>query len=63
LAHDEIVIAVDEKPNPQALERARPTQRMRPGQGERQEFEYERHGIVNFLALLILHSGEMRRVA
>lgn len=49
LAHDEIVIAVDEKPNLQALERARATQPMRAGQGERQEFEYERHGTVDFL--------------
>ncbi len=60
LDHDEVVIAIDEKPNLQALERARATQPMRTGQGERQEFEYERHGTVNFLALLILHSGKMR---
>jgi transposase len=60
LEHDEIVIALDEKPNLQALERARPKQGMRPGQDERQEFEYERHGTVNFVVALILHSGEMR---
>lgn len=60
LAHDEIVIAVDEKPNLQALERARPTQGMRSGQIERREFEYVRHETVNFLAVLILHSGEMQ---
>jgi DDE superfamily endonuclease len=60
LAHDDIVIAVDEKPNLQALERARPKQRMRSGQIERQEFEYERHETVNFLVILILHNGEMR---
>ncbi len=59
-AHDEIVIAIDEKPNLQALERIRPKQPMRPGQVERQEFEYDRQGTVNFLALLILHSGQMR---
>jgi DDE superfamily endonuclease/Homeodomain-like domain len=59
LAHDEIVIALDEKPNLQALERARPTPPMRAGQGERQEFEYERHGTVNFVARLILQSGTM----
>lgn len=57
---DEIVVAVDEKPNLQALERARPTQPMRPGQGERQEFEYNRHETVNFVVLLIVHSGEMQ---
>ena len=46
LAHDELVLAVDEKPNLQARERARPTQAMRPGQIERHEFEYVRHGTV-----------------
>lgn len=51
-AHDNIVLALDEKPNIQALERAHPTHAMRPGQIERQEFEYIRQGIVNFLALL-----------
>jgi len=57
---DEIVLALDEKPNLQALERARPTQPMRPGQIERQEFEYIRHGTVNFLALLNVYNGQMR---
>lgn len=60
LAHDEIVIAIDEKPNLQALERARATQPMRAGRSERQEFEYKRHGTVNFLVVLILHDGKMR---
>ncbi len=59
-AHDEIILALDEKPNIQALERARPAQLMRPGQIERNEFEYVRHGIVNFLAVLDVHSGQMR---
>ena len=59
LAHDEIVIAVDEKPNLQALERARPKQSIRPGQIERREFEYKRHETVNFLVILVLHNGEM----
>ena len=54
------MIAIDEKPNLQALEHARPTQPMRAGHGERQEFEYKRHGTVNFLVVLILHSGKMR---
>ena len=58
--HDEIVLALDEKPNLQALERARPTQPMRPAQIERQEFEYIRHGVVNFLALLNVYNGQMR---
>ena len=59
-AHDEIVLALDEKPNIQALERARPAQPMRPGQIERQEFEYIRHGTVNFLTLLNVYNGQMR---
>ena len=36
-ARDEVVIALDEKPNIQALERAAPKQLMRPNQIERQE--------------------------
>jgi len=55
----EVLICLDEKPNLQVLERARPTQRMRPGQIERQEFEYIRHGTVNLLAGLIAHNGRM----
>ena len=58
--HDEIVLALDEKPNIQALERARPAQSMRSGQVERQEFEYIWHGTVNFLALLNVHNGHTR---
>jgi hypothetical protein len=59
-AQNEIALALDEKPNIQALQRKHPTQLMRPGQIERQEFEYERHGVVNFLALLNLYNGKMR---
>ena len=56
----EVVLCLDEKPNLQVLERRRPTQRMYPGQIERQEFEYIRHGTVNFLAMLVVHTGKMR---
>jgi hypothetical protein len=59
-AHDEIALALDEKPNIQALGRTHPKQPMQPGQIERQEFEYERHGTVNFLALLNIYNGKMR---
>ena len=55
----EVIICVDEKPNLQVLERAKPTQRMRPGQPEHQEFEYIRHGTVNLLAGLITYNGRM----
>ena len=53
------VLALDEKPNLQVLERTAPTQLMRPGQIERQEFEYHRHGTVNLLAGLTLYNGRM----
>ena len=52
------VVCVDEMPNLQALERT-PIRRAIPGQIERQEFEYTRHGTVNLLAFLILHTGQM----
>ena len=55
----EVIICADEKPNLQVLERARPTQPMRSGQIERQEFEYKRHGTVNLLAGLIVYTGRM----
>lgn len=59
-AQNEIALALDEKPNIQALQRSHPTQPMRAGQIERHEFEYVRHGVVNFLALLNLYDGKMR---
>lgn len=59
-AQGEIVLALDEKPNIQALQGVHPTQPMRSGQIERQEFEYERHGIVNFAVLLNIYNGKMR---
>lgn len=59
-AQGEITLALDEKPNIQALQRVCPTQLMRSGRIERQEFEYERHGVVNFLVLLNIYNGQMR---
>jgi hypothetical protein len=56
----EIVLCLDEKPNIQVLERRCATQRMRPGQIERREFEYIRHGTVNLLVTLVVHTGKMR---
>jgi hypothetical protein len=55
----EVLLAVDEKPNIQVLERAAPKQAMRPGQIERQEFDYARHGTVNLLAGLTVYNGRM----
>ena len=59
LAHQGIwVVAVDEKPNLQVLERE-PIRRAIPGSIEQQEFEYTRHGTVSVLFFLIVHSGRM----
>src|SRR5207247_629712 len=52
------VVAVDEKPNVQVLERD-PLRRAIPGAIEQQEFEYTRHGTVNLLFFLIVHSGRL----
>lgn len=52
------VVCVDEKPNCQVLERV-PVRRAIPGSIEQQEFEYTRHGTINILAFLIVHSGKM----
>jgi hypothetical protein len=52
------VVCVDEMPNLQVLERV-PIRRAIPGFIERQEFEYVRHGTVNLLLFLIVHSGRM----
>lgn len=57
---DEVIVAIDEKPSIQVVERCVPIKGMRTGQIERQEFEYIRHGTVNFLAALVVHSGQMR---
>jgi hypothetical protein len=55
------VVCTDEMPNKQVLER-RPIRRAIPGSIERQEFEYTRHGTVNILTFLIVHTGEMEAV-
>jgi hypothetical protein len=53
------VVCVDEMPNLQVLER-HPIRRAIPGFIERQEFEYVRHGTVNVLVFLVVHSGQMQ---
>jgi DDE superfamily endonuclease len=52
------VVAVDEVPNFQVLER-RPIRRAIPGSIEQREFEYTRHGTVNLLLFLVVHTGQM----
>jgi hypothetical protein len=51
-------VAVDEVPNFQVLER-NPIRRVVPGHIEHQEFEYTRHGTINLLLFLIVHTGRM----
>ena len=51
-------VAVDEIPNLQVLER-HPLRRAIPGSIEQQEFEYTRHGTVNVLLFLVVHTGRM----
>jgi hypothetical protein len=51
-------VAVDEVPNIQVLERV-PIRRAIPGSIEQQEFEYTRHGTVNLLFFLVVHTGRM----
>jgi transposase len=53
------LLCLDEKTGIQALERLYPTLPMRPGQIERQEFEYQRHGVVDLFAALDVHTGEV----
>jgi len=55
----EVILAVDEKPNVQVLERAAPKELGRPGQIERQEFNYHRHGTITLLAGLTVYNGRM----
>jgi DDE superfamily endonuclease len=52
------VVCADEIPNFQVLER-HPIRRAVPGSIEQQEFEYTRHGTVNLLLFLVVHSGRM----
>jgi hypothetical protein len=55
------VVCTDELPNFQVLER-QPIRRAIPGSIEQQEFEYKRHGTVNVLVFLIVHTGQMEAV-
>jgi DDE superfamily endonuclease len=52
------VVCADEKPNFQVLER-HPIRHSIPGSIAQREFDYTRHGTVNILVFLIVHSGRM----
>jgi hypothetical protein len=55
----ERTISTDEMTGIQALERAAPTQPMRPGKRERQEFEYIRHGTQTLIASFDVAQGRL----
>lgn len=54
-----VVYSVDEKTGIQATSRVNPTRPARPGQVERREFEYRRHGTTSLFAALEVHTGAM----
>ncbi len=58
-ARGELVVSVDEKTSIQALERLHATLTARPGQVERREFEYLRHGTRCLLASLVVPTGQV----
>lgn len=54
-----VVLSVDEKTAMQARSRRHPTRRAHPGQLERREFEYRRHGTASIVAALDVHPGQV----
>ncbi|WP_246196415.1 transposase [Aquisphaera giovannonii] len=55
------VVYIDERHNKQVLERS-PIRRAVPGSTEQQEFEYTRHGTVDVLNFLAVHTGRIEAV-
>ena len=54
-----LVLSVDEKTAIAARSRTHPSKRAAPGQIERREFEYKRHGTACLMAALDVHSGQV----
>jgi hypothetical protein len=52
------IVSTDEMTGSQALERIAPTKPMRPGQVERREFEYVRHGTLSLIANCDVVTGQ-----
>jgi hypothetical protein len=52
-------VSTDEMTGIQALERIAPTKPVRPGQVEKREFEYERHGTQTLIATFEVATGEV----
>ncbi len=59
-ARQEFTFSVDEKTGIQALERIAADQPMQPGQPQRREFEYTRHGTLSLLAGMDVASGTIK---
>lgn len=59
----ERVLSTDELSGVQALERKHPKQLMRPGQVERQEFEYIRHGTQCFMVNFEVATGQVETLS
>jgi transposase len=55
----ELVVSVDEKTGIQALERLHATRTARPGDIERREFEYVRHGTRCLIGSLVVPTGQV----
>ncbi len=55
-------VSIDEMTGIQALERAAPTLPMKPGQVERREFEYVRHGTQTLIAAFDVVTGKIQGV-
>src|SRR6266487_2845370 len=53
------IVSCDEMTGIQALERIAPTKPMRPGQVERREFEYARHGTLSLIANFDVVTGQV----
>ena len=53
-------MSIDEMTGIQALERIAPTRPMRPGQVERREFEYRRHGTQTLIASFNVVTGKVQ---
>lgn len=56
---DLLVLAFDEKPQIQALSRRLPDRQPRPGHPRQRQPQYERHGIVNLVAIQRLRDGRV----
>lgn len=60
--NEHAVVSFDEKTGIQAKQRICPDQPLRPGQPQRQEFEYVRNGTLSLLALMLVSTGQVMGV-